>query len=292
MLDFRVDTFLAVCRHMSFTKAAEELHITQPAVSQHIHWLESAYGARFFAWQGKRMELTEAGRLFLRAATTMRDDTLHLKKAFGSLAKRGRRLLFGATLTVGEYVMPGALEQLFEREPEAEVRMQVANTAELLQKLDRGEIDFAIVEGFFEKNEYDHLPYRTERFVPVAAPGYTFQKPVYVLEDLLGERLMTRELGSGTRETLERRLRESNLTVEDFRRVAEIGSLNAIKTLVCAGCGISFLYEPTVHRELQTGEIAEIPLADFSVTHDFTFLWRKNSTFAQEHRAAYKLLSL
>ncbi|WNX84947.1 LysR family transcriptional regulator [Agathobaculum sp. NTUH-O15-33] len=290
MLDFRVDTFLAVCRCQSFTKAAEELHITQPAVSQHIHWLESAYGARFFAWQGKRMELTEAGRLFLRAATTMRDDALHLKMELGSLADRGRRLTFGATLTVGEYVMPRALARLFEREPGAEVRMQVANTAELLQKLDNGEIDFAIVEGFFEKNEYDHLPYRTERFVPVASPGFVFQKPVRELGDLLGERLLTRELGSGTRETLERRLRESNLTVADFRRVAEIGSLNAIKTLVRAGCGVSFLYEPTVHGELQTGEICEIPLADFSVTHDFTFLWRKNSAFADEHRAAYALL--
>ena len=290
MLDFRVDTFLAVCRCQSFTKAAEALHITQPAVSQHIHWLESAYGARFFVWQGKRMELTEAGRLFLRAATTMRDDALHLKKELGSLADRGRPLLFGATLTVGEYVMPDALARLLTREPGVEVRMQVANTAELLRKLDRGEIDFAIVEGFFEKNEYDHLPYRTERFLPVVSPDYVFQKPVRVLEDLLSERLLTRELGSGTREILERRLREYNLTVKDFRRVAEIGSLNAIKSLVRAGCGVAFLYEPTVHGELQTGGLREIPLADFSVTHDFTFLWRKNSAFADEHRAAYELL--
>ena len=232
MLDFRVDTFLAVCRCMSFTRAAAALHITQPAVSQHIRALEAQYGVRFFSFEGKKLTLTDAGRLFLRTATTMRHDAQHLRDALGSLSGGGRRLVFGATLTIGEYVMPAPLARLLAAEPNVSLRMVVANTAELLRGLDRGDIDFAIVEGFFEKSEYDSLSYLTERYVAVCAPGYRFRQPVHTLEDLLGERLLTREPGSGTREILERRLREHNLTVRDFRAVTEIGSLNAIKALV------------------------------------------------------------
>ena len=290
MLDFRVDTFLAVCRCMSFTRAAAALHITQPAVSQHIRALEAQYGVRFFSFEGKKLTLTDAGRLFLRTATTMRHDAQHLRDALGSLSGGGRRLVFGATLTIGEYVMPAPLARLLAAEPNVSLRMIVANTAELLRGLDRGDIDFAIVEGFFEKSEYDSLSYLTERYVAVCAPGYRFRQPVHTLEDLLGERLLTREPGSGTREILERRLREHNLTVRDFRAVTEIGSLNAIKALVRMGQGVAFLYEPTVRAELESGALREIALSGFPVLHDFTFLWRKSSVFAQTYREIFDLL--
>lgn len=290
MLDFRVDTFLAVCRCMSFTRAAAALHITQPAVSQHIRALEAQYGVRFFSFEGKKLTLTDAGRLFLRTATTMRHDAQHLRDALGSLSGGGRRLVFGATLTIGEYVMPAPLARLLAAEPNVSLRMVVANTAELLRGLDRGDIDFAIVEGFFEKSEYDSLSYLTERYVAVCAPGYRFRQPVHTLEDLLGERLLTREPGSGTREILERRLREHNLTVRDFRAVTEIGSLNAIKALVRMGQGVAFLYEPTVRAELESGALREIALSGFPVLHDFTFLWWKSSVFAQTYREIFDLL--
>ncbi len=263
MLDFRVDTFLAVCRCMSFTRAAAALHITQPAVSQHIRALEAQYGVRFFSFEGKKLTLTDAGRLFLRTATTMRHDAQHLRDALGSLSGGGRRLVFGATLTIGEYVMPAPLARLLAAEPNVSLRMVVANTAELLRGLDRGDIDFAIVEGFFEKSEYDSLSYLTERYVAVCAPGYRFRQPVHTLEDL---------------------------TVRDFRAVTEIGSLNAIKALVRMGQGVAFLYEPTVRAELESGALREIALSGFPVLHDFTFLWRKSSVFAQTYREIFDLL--
>ena len=290
MLDFRVDTFLAVCRHMNFTRAAEELHITQPAVSQHVRWLEQANGARFFAYAGKKLLLTEAGSLFLSAATTMKHDALYLRGALQSLPEGRRTLVFGATLSVGEYVMPGPLARLLARLPELRLRMAVGNTCELLRRLDEGELDCAIVEGFFEKTEYEHLRYETARYVAVCAPEYGFVRPVRVLEDLLGERLLLREPGSGTRALLERLLEERNLTVRDFHRFVEIGSLGAIKALAREGCGVAFLYEPTVQAELAEGSLREIKFEDFRASHDFTFLWRKNSVFAAHYHELFELL--
>ena len=104
MLDFRVDTFLAVCRCMNFTRAAAALHIAArgPAHSG----AGGAVRRPLFSFEGKKLTLTDAGRLFLRTATTMRHDAQHLRDALGSLSGGGRRLVFGATLTIGEYVMP------------------------------------------------------------------------------------------------------------------------------------------------------------------------------------------
>ena len=201
MLDFRVETFLAVCQTMNFTRAAEQLHITQPAVSQHIRALEEQYGTKLFRSQGKQLQLTESGRIFFRTAAAMHHDDLRLREAIHQENTR-RRLRFGATLTIGEYIMPDPLLRLLEREPDIQLYMLTANTQELLKLLDQGELDFAIVEGYFDKQAYDSLVYCTQRYIPVCASEYPFSHPVRQMEDLLEERLLVREPGSGTRKVL------------------------------------------------------------------------------------------
>ena len=289
MLDFRVETFLTVCRTMNFTRAAEQLHITQPAVSQHIHALEEQYGTKLFRYQGKQLQLTQSGRLLFRTAAAMRHDALRLREAIRQADGR-RRLRFGATLTIGEYVLPGPILRLLKEEPEIRLRVVTANTQELLGLLDQGELDFAIVEGYFDKQGYDSLTYCVQRYIPVCAPDYPFARPVQVLEDLLGERLLVREPGSGTRNVLERALEERNLSIHSFARLTELGSLNLIRSPVCAGAGISFFYQPVVRRELEEGWLREIPLADCALSHEFAFLWRKGSVFSEEYREIFRLL--
>ena len=139
MLDVRVETFLTVCRTMNYTRAAEQLHITQPAVSQHIRALEERYGATLFRSQGKRLLLTESGRLLFRTAAAMHHDALRLREAIRQENAR-RHLRFGATLTIGEYIMPAPLLRLLEQEPDIQLYMLTSNTRELLKLLDQGEL--------------------------------------------------------------------------------------------------------------------------------------------------------
>lgn len=289
MLDFRVETFLTVCETMNYTKAAKLLHITQPAVSQHISALENQVGAKLFSYEGKQLVLSEAGTMFMQAATTMRHDAQKLMDMIQMKATK-KVLRFGATLTIGEYLMPEMLLDLLKREPDIQLRMFVSNTAKLIYMLDQGDIDFAIVEGFFTKAAYESIVYRNERFLPVCAANYECVKDVEYIQDLLPERLLIREAGSGTREMLERTLKEKNLTLNDFKHIVEIGNLNTIKSLVCAGAGISFFYQPVVQRELDQGILKEIELKDFSMTHEFAFLWRKNSIYKDTYRELYSLL--
>jgi len=87
LMDFRINTFLEVCRQMNFTKAAKALNITQPAVSQHIQYLEDYYGVELFAFEGKKMSLTEAGKMLYQAATTIKHDDIFLKERINALKK-------------------------------------------------------------------------------------------------------------------------------------------------------------------------------------------------------------
>lgn len=175
MLDFRTETFLCVCRHMNFTRAAGELGITQPAVSQHIHFLEEYYHARLFAMNGKKLSLTEQGEHLRRALTTIRDDEALLQKELQEIAGRTKPLAIGATMTVGEYLLPRPLSRFIKAHPEKSLKLILENTRRLRELLDSGDLDLAVVEGHFPSESYDFRIWKRLRFIPVAAASTGFR---------------------------------------------------------------------------------------------------------------------
>lgn len=292
MLDFRIHTFLTVCKYMNFTRAAEELGLTQPAVSQHIRYLEEAYRTKLFFYQKKKMFLTEEGTVLLRAAAAVNHDEIHLKKQIAELRGGVKTLSFGVTLTIGEFIMPRKIAEYLRAHPETNVKMTVANTQELLKQLNSGLLDFALVEGFFTKSEYDSLVYSEEPYIPVCGREYSPRKELRRIEDTFGERLIAREAGSGTREIFERYLESRNFQIRDYKRVVEISNISAIKALTEAGAGITFLYEAAVKKELEAGTLVRIPLQDFYLAHDFTFIWPKNSIFSEYYKELFGILAV
>ncbi|HJA80567.1 MAG TPA: LysR family transcriptional regulator [Candidatus Mediterraneibacter intestinipullorum] len=291
MLDFRMETFLAVCQCMNFTRASEQLNITQPAVSQHIRFLEKHYNTKLFRYEGKKLMLTGAGEILRNASLTMKHDEISMQSEMQKL-EEGTEIRFGATRTVGDMLMGNILEKYLREYPDADIHMVVENTQELLKRLDDGRIDFALVEGFFKKSEYDYQKYSEENYIAVCSPDHPFRKKTASIEDLFGERLLLREEGSGTREVLERYLDSQNLSTADFERTMEAGSLHTIKELTKSGCGITFLYEVAVREELRSGTLIRIPLKDFQVTHEFTFIWRRGSIYADRYREIFRRFSV
>ncbi|MDR3596318.1 LysR family transcriptional regulator [Clostridium sp.] len=279
MLDFRINTFLTVCEYMNFTKAAEILCITQPAVSQHIKYLENTYDTKLFEYEGKKINLTKSGKIFCQTAITMKHDEEYLKEKIEEEKSGIKNIKFGATLTIGEYILPSKLHNYLNNKKNMNVTMIVENTKELLYKLEHGEIDFALVEGYFVKNEYDYVVYSKENYICVAGKNYKFKKQPQVLEDLLGETLIVREKGSGTRDIFEKNLEEQNLTINDFSKVIEIGNINSIKYLVNNNHGITTLYEAAVKEELKNGILQKVEVSDLQKKHHFYFIWRKDSAF-------------
>lgn len=284
MIDFRISTFLEVCSCMNFTRAAENLHITQPAVSQHIKYLEDLYQAPLFIHEGKKFRLTNAGEVLYQTAITLKSDEKNMIAQMQSEAPEHAPLIFGATMTIGEYVITNSLTAYIESHPDANIRMVLSNTSDLLAKLQAGEINFALVEGYFASDEYDHLTYSVEDFIPVCSSAHTFKKVPKVLKDLLNERLLIREPGSGTRDILEKNLEVKNIKVSDFKHVAEINSMPVIIQLLENDCGVSFLYKTAVSKQLENSCLHELKLMDFQMQHDFTFIWNKGSIFATQYQ--------
>ena len=284
MLDYRTHTFLAVCRTGSFTRAAEELHVTQPAVSQHIRQLEAHYGCTLFSKTGRGVEPTAAGRLLYRALGVEENDETRLRAELESLAAEKDAhppLRLGCTRTIADFVAPRVLSTHLTRHPDARVIMRTGNTAELVSLLDLGEIDFALVEGSFDRATFDSATFSRERFVAVAAAG---NRPASIA-DLLGQRLILRESGSGTREILEHNLAARDLSVGDFSGIVELASIPAIKACVAAGAGVSFLYRVAVESELADGRLVDVTPADFAIEHDFALIWQRGSRYASHYRS-------
>ena len=287
MLDFRMETFLTVCRYMNFTRASEKLSIARPPVSQDILFLEKHYNTKLFRYEGKKLRLTGAGEILRNASLTMMHDEQSMQNEMQKSEKEAE-IRFGATRTIGDAVMGQVLAEYLARYPHARLHMEVENTQDLLGRLDQGQIDFALVEGFFKKSEYDFLVYSREKYIAVCSADYVFQSIPHRIDNLFQERLLLREEGSGTREVLERCLEAGNFNIQDFGERMEVGSMQTIKELTKAGCGITFLYEAAVRRELEEGSLRQIPLQDFPLTHEFTFIWRRGSIYADWYRELFR----
>ena len=284
MLDFRINTFLCVCRTMNFTHAAKELHITQPAVSQHIHYLEKEYDTKLFLQNGKKLELTKEGNILFRKMNQMKNDEELLRRQLSSDASY-KKISFGVTMTIGEYAISAPVSSFIKDHPDIDFVIHFGNTSELLRNLQDGIIDFALVEGYYPEEFYETILYKTEKFIPVCASGHVFCKKPEQLSDLFPERLLVREPGSGTRNILERSLSLGNHGIDSFLHYIQVENMHTIIQFLCRDCGISFLYQAAVEEELHTGILQEIPLCDFAVTHAFTFLWPKGSVFSDEIRS-------
>ena len=284
MLDYRTHTFLAVYRTGSFTRAAEQLHVTQPAVSQHIRQLEAHYGCALFSKTGRGVEPTPAGQLLYRALDVAENDETRLRAELAALQgeKNARPpLRLGCTRTIADYVAPRLLSEHLRRHPDDHVYLRTGNTTELVGLIDTGEIDLALVEGSFARELFESEALSREPFVAVDADG---EHPASIT-DLLARRLVLREPGSGTREILERHLAARELSVGDFADVIELASIPAIKACVAAGAGVSFMYRVAVESELADGTLADVTPADFAIEHDFALIWQRGSRYANGYRA-------
>lgn len=284
MIDYRVKTFLEAAKTLNFTKASAALNMTQPAVSQHIRSLETEYGVKLFIHEGKKTCLTRQGKLFYAVASRMSSDDAGLRMQLNRMEES--YMSFASTLTVGAYVMPEILSCLLKDNPDLKIRMDVSNTDVVLKSLELGEVDFAVVEGYFDSSRFNHEKLASVRYVAIA-PKNLIKKHAR-LYDLFEYRLLVREKGSGTREVLERYLAERNHGIADFKDVCEIGNPEAIKEMVEKGLGVSFLYEPAVKKERESGLLEVVDLKDFDIRHDFSIVWNQSSIFGERNHELSK----
>ncbi len=280
MLDPRWNTFLVLCETMNYTRAAERLCLTQPAVTHHIHYLEDHYGCRLFSYEGKVLRLTEAGVKLREYTRSLAYNSRKVEESM--MAPKPLSLRIGASKTIGEFVVAPKVERFLRDYPEASFSLIVDNTQVLLRMLEAGKLDFVLVEGFFDGSRYETTLYRKEEFFGICPPGHRFAGRAISLTELESERILIREPGSGTRAIFEEALRRENRTLKSYPNVATISDFSTIKSLVADGLGVSFLYAPAVSGELERGELVRFDLAGLPMSGAFSFVCLKDNLFAAD----------
>lgn len=282
MLDYRVETFLAVCQTRNYTRAAEQLNITQPAVSQHIKYLEDWFGVKLFEIKGKQITITSQGEEVYHLARILKLNIMKFKEHL--LTDTGsKEIALGATRTIGEYILPPIIATYVKEYPNHLIRMKVDSTEALLEKVRYGEMDFAFIEGPFDEQDFNAIEFMEERYIPVCSPNFELAGQEVSIEELMKYPLILKEENRTGGSEFEQWLLQINHSIDNFKMVHLINNLPVIKEMVKNNIGISFLYETSVREELLNGSLVSIQIKNYDVKRKFKFVYRQFSSYNDEY---------
>lgn len=267
MLDYRIYTFLTLYEEMNYRRTAELLNMTQPGVTQHIQFLERHYGVKLFIYNGKTLSRTRSADVLKRHIKRI----LAEEKAIQDEMRGEKRLYLrvGATKTIGEFVLAPVVQR-FVQSPEHSIELMVDNTENLLRMLENCELDFAVVEGVFDKTQYGYHLFQKERFLGVCGQDHPFAGRKIPMEALFQETLVVREKGSGTRRLLEQALGDRGFSLNSFQRVLSVSNFSVISDLVAHNAAITFAFRPVAqHNEA----LANFEIEDVQIVGEFNFVY-------------------
>lgn len=267
MIDTRLETFLTLCRVMNYRITAELLNMTQPAVTQHIHFLEEQYGCKLFMYDRRTLTMTKEAELLRRYA----ENVLYQeKKLKAELAQGdGLALSIGATKTIGDYVIWEHISAFLSDEKNS-ISVNVENTEMLLSQLSAGKLDFALIEGYFDRSRYASRLYRKEPFVGLCGKDHPFANKTIPIDNIWRENLIIREEGSGTRNILEQLLAESNHALSAFQRLTTISNFGLITRLLANNNCITFAYRAVGENNTS---LAEFYVAGWNIAREFNYVY-------------------
>ncbi len=264
----QLETFVRVARRGSYTRVAEEFHLTQPGVTQQVRALERQFGVRLVDVVGRRPILTDAGRFLAARAPAILAGAAALEREMGEFATtQAGELTVGATLTIGTYVLPDLLARFTATHRGVRIRAEVANTAAMAVRLRDGALSLALVEGPLDGEDLAITPFQEDRLTLVASPGHGLAGAASVDARTLHDApFIWREQGSGTRALAERALAAAGATPHS---VLELPSGEGVARAVEAGLGLAILSELVVGRAVQEGRLVAIDIAGVDLRRTF-----------------------
>mgnify|MGYP006266735701 CR=1 FL=1 len=277
MSDRRLKVFHTVARLLSFTKAAEALHMTQPAVTFQVRQLEEHFNTRLFDRTHNRVTLTEVGKRVFEYADRIFELYTEMENLVREMTGEiSGALTLGASTTIAEYMLPAMLGDFKARYPDVNVRLKVANTEGIVSMVEHNVIDLGVVEAAVHNKNLVVEECRHDELVVIALPGH----PICDADAVSAARFaqhafICREEGSGTREVIRHYFSEQGLDLNSLNICLELGSPEAVKGAVEAGLGLSIVSRATISKELRLGTLACIPL-DPPLRRPFSFVRQRH----------------
>ena len=262
MSDRRLQVFYTVAKQLSFTKAAEILYMTQPAVTFQVKQLEEHFNTRLFERSHNKITLTAAGELALQYAERILNLSAEMETRLGEMTGQVTgALLIGASSTIAEYMLPRLLGEFKGRYPQVQARLTVANSETIEAKLVDHTLDVGLIEAPSHQPTLMTEVCGEDDLVAICAPGQSIAVLEYATPERLAEQpYVSREVGSGTREVVDGYFRNNGVEPDDLNIVMELGSREAIKGAVEAGLGIAIVSRVTIVKELKLGDLVAVPL--------------------------------
>ncbi len=281
--------FLSVAMHRSFSKAAEELYISQPAVSAQVKELERFYGTPLFYQIGRQTHLTEAGKALYHYAEQAFSLIKEAERALDGLKglEQGH-LIIAASTTPGIYMVPPLLGEFRRLYPGVQCSLDIGSTEYVYSKLLKNEADLGFVGREIEEDLLICEPYKPDRLLVVAAPTHHLVKKKHIeVEELISEPFIMREPGSATRALAEAELKKLGVSLQV---VMELGSPEAVKQAVAAGLGLTIASEHSISWEIASKRLAVIPVNGLSIQRQLYLAYLKGRPISPASQAFIDLL--
>ncbi|HVJ08345.1 MAG TPA: LysR family transcriptional regulator [Acidisarcina sp.] len=256
MENFRITVFRAVARHLNFSRAAEELLLTQPAVTQQIKALEDEFGVPLFDRSGGRITLTPAGERLQPYAEHLKTISNEAYEAVTSAAgNHAGKLALGASQTIGQYVLPNLVAAFLREHPRVAISAVSGNTDEMLDALVARRIQLAMIEGPALRKDIHIEPFMEDQIVLVVPASHEWAEHTIQIDALKGAPLLMREFGSGSRRVIEAALAKAGLRKKELRTIMELDSTEGLLSAVEAGLGVTFVSRWAVRNQLALGTL-------------------------------------
>ncbi|HEY0264416.1 MAG TPA: LysR substrate-binding domain-containing protein [Granulicella sp.] len=256
MENFRLRVFRAVARHRNFRMAAEELLLTQPAVTQQIKALESELGATLFERTAGRVSLTAAGDALLPFAEELKSVADRAREAVAqAVGGVAGELMVGASQTIGQYLLPRLLAEFLRQYPQVRLQVLNGNTQGVLEALAEHRVQLALIEGPAMRNDVHVEPFLEDHMVCVVPAEHEWVGEDVSLDDLRQVTLVTREQGSGSRRTVEAAFEAAGLRLRDLKMGMTFDSTEGLLSAVEAGLGVGFVSRWAVRNQLALGTL-------------------------------------
>lgn len=279
MFDFRLKVFLTVAKRLSFTKAAADLFITQPAVTKHIKELEQYFKVQLFERQGNQIRLTIQGQVMLQYTEQLFSIYRKMEFDLNSFSNNHKGLLHvGASSTVSQYVIPFTLAEFHKKYKDVEVKLMNGNTEQIENALLNQQIDLGIIEGKSKNKGIKYTEYIKDEIVLVSNTSHPLAKKSFLtVEELKKIPLLIREAGSGTLDVIAHALKPLGLSFSQLAIEMELGSTEAIKTYLRNSNCMAFLSIHSVFTELTNNSFRVIDIEALSIERYFNFIERQGT---------------
>lgn len=278
MIAFQYNVFYEVAKHLSFSKAAKVLFISQPAVSKHIKNLEVELGTPLFERRGSSIILTSLGEKLVDHLHKARNVERLIQSDINIIKDQHEakgELRVGASTTVSLYVLPRVLSTFHKKYPNIKLLLINRNSENILKALSNKEIDLAIIEGRNEPNSFQHTFFMEDEIIPVCSTHSSYAETKMEISQLKDIPLIMRERGSGTLATISKELEKKKVKLGDLKIIARLGGTEALKNYLLVDEAIGFLSRLAIVRELEAHILREVHINSFKVKRKFYFVLRQ-----------------